>query len=300
MAAVKIWIQAFRLRTLPLAFSCILMGGFLALGQQVFNGVILGLSLLTTLFLQVLSNLANDYGDSVSGVDHAGRQGPSRAVQSGEISREAMKKGLVICGILAFLSGIILLFVSFRDAWLLAGLFLLIGLASIWASIKYTVGKTPYGYQGLGDLFVLIFFGLVGVCGSYFLHSKDFQWLTILPAISCGLFAVGVLNVNNIRDIDSDTIAGKKSIPVRIGRRNARLYHLLIIGIGWLSMGLYTHYTWSGDWVQWLYVISLPLFLINVRAVFKYEEAQKLDPFLKQLAISTLLFVLLFGLGQWL
>ena len=300
MAAIKTWVQAFRLRTLPLAFSCILMGGFLAIGQQVFNGTILGLSLLTTLFLQVLSNLANDYGDSVSGVDSAERQGPSRTVQSGQISLAAMKRALIICGILSFLSGLLLLVVAFRDAWYLAGIFLLIGLGAIWAAIRYTVGKTPYGYQGLGDLFVLIFFGLVGVCGSYFLYSQTFQWITILPAISCGLFAVGVLNVNNIRDIESDTNAGKKSIPVRIGRQKARVYHLLIIGIAWAAMITYSSVTWSGSWLQGLYVLSLPLFIINVKAVFQQEEAQKLDPFLKQLAISTLLFVLLFGIGQML
>ena len=298
MASVKTWFEAFRLRTLPLAFSCILMGGFLAINAGVFDGLILGLSLLTTLFLQVLSNLANDYGDSVSGVDHEARQGPSRSVQAGKISLAAMKKALIICAVLSFVSGILLLFVSFRENWHYAFLFLLIGLGAIWAAIKYTVGKTPYGYQGLGDFFVLVFFGLVGVCGSYFLYSQSFDWITILPAISCGLFAVGVLNVNNIRDIESDKIAGKHSIPVRIGRSNARLYHLALIAVGWICMLVFTNLTWSGQWLHLLYGLSLPLFLINMKAVFTKEEPKQLDPYLKQLAISTLLFVLLFGAGQ--
>lgn len=297
MASVKDWFEAFRLRTLPLAFSCILMGGFLAMSMGVFDGMILGLSLLTTLFLQVLSNLANDYGDSVSGVDHAERQGPSRSVQAGKISLAAMKRALIICAMLSLISGLFLLFVAFRDAWVYALIFLLIGLGAIWAAIKYTVGETPYGYQGLGDIFVLIFFGLVGVCGSYFLYSKTFDWVTILPALSCGLFAVGVLNVNNIRDIDSDTVAGKNSIPVRIGRSKAKLYHLALIAIGWVCMLLYTNLTWSGQWLHLLYGLSLPLFLINVKAVVTKEDPKQLDPFLKQLAISTLLFVLFFGAG---
>lgn len=299
MASVKTWFEAFRLRTLPLAFSCILMGGFLAVSSGMFNGAILGLSLLTTLFLQVLSNLANDYGDSVSGVDHDERQGPSRAVQAGKISLTAMKRALIICALLSFVSGVLLLFISFQDAWLYALIFLFIGLGAIWAAIKYTVGKTPYGYQGLGDLFVLIFFGLVGVCGSYFLYSRSFDWMTVLPAISCGLFAVGVLNVNNIRDIESDIVAGKHSIPVRIGRSKARLYHLVLITVGWCCMLVYTNLTWTGHWLHLLYGLSLPLFLVNVKAVFTKEEPKQLDPFLKQLAISTLLFVLLFGAGQF-
>jgi 1,4-dihydroxy-2-naphthoate octaprenyltransferase len=298
MASVKTWFEAFRLRTLPLAFSCILMGGFLAISTGIFDGLILTLSLVTTLFLQVLSNLANDYGDSVSGVDSDDRQGPSRAVQAGKITLEAMKKALIICAILSLISGLLLLFISFQDAWMYALIFLFIGLGAIWAAIKYTVGKSPYGYQGLGDIFVLIFFGLVGVCGSYFLYSKSFDWVTVLPAISCGLFAVGVLNVNNIRDIASDTAAGKHSIPVRIGRSNARLYHLALIAIGWATMLVYTNLTWTGQWTHMLYGLSLPLFLINVKAVFTKEEPQQLDPYLKQLAISTLLFVLLFGAGQ--
>lgn len=300
MASVKTWFEAFRLRTLPLAFSCILMGAFLAVSKGYFDGIILALSLLTTLFLQVLSNLANDYGDSVSGVDHAARQGPSRSVQAGKISLASMKKGLIICAVLSFISGLFLLFVSFRDAWLHAVIFLLIGLGAIWAAIKYTVGKSPYGYQGFGDVFVLLFFGLVGVCGSYFLYSKTFDWITVLPAVSCGLFAVGVLNVNNIRDIESDVAAGKNSIPVRIGKTNARLYHLGLIAVGWVCMFMYTFLSWAGEWSQVLYGLSLPLFLINLKAVFTKENPKQLDPFLKQLAISTLLFVLLFGIGQFL
>lgn len=297
MPKVTDWIQAFRLRTLPLAFACIGMGAFLAYGDGHYKAIILFLSLLTTLFLQVLSNLANDYGDSLSGVDHAERKGPSRTVQSGRISRELMRKALVIFAVLAFASGILLILIAFPGQWILFSGFLFLGLASIAAAIKYTVGKNPYGYVGLGDLFVLIFFGLVGVLGSYFLHTQAFRIENILPALSCGLFAVGVLNVNNIRDIESDRLAGKFSIPVRIGKQNAVRYHLTLLVLGWFSAVVYTVslYDYYDDLV---YFICFPIFVSHARKVVITKDSASLDPTLRQLALSTLLFVLLFGVGR--
>jgi 1,4-dihydroxy-2-naphthoate polyprenyltransferase len=292
--SIKPWIQAFRLRTLPLAFSSILLAGFLASGKGYFDGVILGLSLLTTLFLQVLSNLANDYGDAVSGVDGSEREGPKRTVQSGLITKEQMKRALFICGFLAFASGLTLVFYAFSENWILVAGFVIIGISAIVAAIKYTVGKKPYGYSGFGDLFVLIFFGYVGVLGSYFLYSQSIDVLIILPATTCGLFAVGVLNVNNIRDIESDRISGKNSIPVRLGREKAVFYHWTILGVGVLLSIIYgINMEFIG--MQWIFLLTFPLIFINARAVYVKKTAKELDPFLKQLALTTLLFVLLFG-----
>ncbi len=221
----KPWLQAFRLRTLPLSLSCIIMGGFLASAAGAFRWDIFGLCVVTTIFLQILSNLANDYGDSIHGADSADRKGPSRAVQSGIISATQMRTAVIVFVVLCLVSGISLLFVSFGLEWRGILFFLGLGVLSIAAAIAYTVGRKPYGYMGLGDISVLIFFGLVGVMGSSYLFTKTLQAYQVLPALSCGLFAIGVLNINNIRDIDSDRKAGKFSIPVRIGRERAIVYH---------------------------------------------------------------------------
>ena len=296
MAAISHWVSAFRLRTLPLAFSCILMGTFVAAREGFFSWGILALSLLTTLFLQILSNLANDYGDSVSGVDNKEREGPSRAVQEGKISAEAMKKSLYVFSGLSFVSGSTLLILCFGINSIHTLIFLLIGFGAIAAAIKYTVGSSPYGYAGFGDLFVLIFFGLVGVLGSHFLHAHHYDQLVVLPALSCGLLAVGVLNVNNIRDIESDEKAGKKSIPVRIGKPNALRYHFALILLSWVLIAIYVVMTYDSTW-NLLFIVTLPFFVLHLWKLVKAESPKEIDPLLKQLAISTMLFVLSFGLG---
>lgn len=291
---LKAWIHAFRLRTLPLAFSCILMGAFLAMSAGAFDWGILVLSTLTTLFLQVLSNLANDYGDATSGVDGDHREGPQRAVQSGAISKDSMKRALYVFSFLALLSGIFLILYAFPDNWVTSLLFLLIGLAAIGAAINYTVGKNPYGYKGFGDFFVLLFFGFVGVIGSYYLYTKSWTPDLLLPAVSCGLLAVGVLNVNNIRDIESDRKSGKISIPVRLGRRAAVIYHWSILLMAFASaigFGILRGFA-SYDWI---FLIVGVLLLVNARAVYRKTAATDIDPYLRQLALTTLLFVLLMG-----
>ncbi|MFY0599279.1 MAG: 1,4-dihydroxy-2-naphthoate polyprenyltransferase [Cyclobacteriaceae bacterium] len=294
MNKTKAWIQAFRLRTLPLAFSSILLGGFLAASSDTFDGVILALSLLTTLFLQVLSNLANDYGDSESGVDSEKREGPSRTVQSGLISKEAMKKAMITSSLLALISGVSLVIYAFPNDWKLSLTFIAIGIAAIAAAIKYTVGKNPYGYSGFGDLFVLIFFGYVGVMGSFFLYSGDIVISHLLPATTCGLFSVAVLNVNNIRDIESDKVSGKYSIPVRLGRNKAVIYHWLILAVAF-SCSLIFAYKYSFKNLDWIFLLIAPLVFMNAHAVYTKKTVAELDPFLKQMALTTLLFVLLFG-----
>jgi len=293
---MKVWIEAFRLRTLPLSLSCIGMGGFLAAAQNKFNGAIFFLCCTTTIFLQVLSNLANDYGDTVNGADHRDRKGPQRAVQSGVISAAQMKNAIAIFIVLSLISGIELLYSAFGFELKSFFFFLALGILSIVAAIAYTVGKKPYGYIGLGDLSVLIFFGLVGVMGSLYLFTKEFFPLQILPALSCGFFSIAVLNINNIRDIESDRQAGKFSIPVRIGRARAIQYHWVLLLVGILCALVFVVLNYQSP-VQFLFLLSVPLLIINGKSVAKLPS-EKLDPFLKQMALSTLLFVLLFGVGS--
>ncbi|MFZ6014459.1 MAG: 1,4-dihydroxy-2-naphthoate polyprenyltransferase [Bacteroidota bacterium] len=295
MSNTQTWIKAFRLRTLPLALSCIAMGGFLASSAGAFRWDIFALCILTTIFLQVLSNLANDYGDSIHGADSADRKGPMRAVQSGAITAAQMKIAVIILVLLCLVSGISLLVVSFGLNWNAILFFFGLGVLSILAAIAYTVGKKPYGYVGLGDISVLIFFGLVGVMGSYYLFTKTVSWLELMPALSCGLFSIAVLNINNIRDIESDRKAGKFSIPVRIGRDNAVRYHWFLLLAGLMSAVIYTLLTYSSPW-QLLFLLSTPL-LIRIGFAVSRKPSDELDPYLKQMALSTLLFVLLFGIG---
>lgn len=292
---IKAWLTAFRLRTLPLALSSIAMGGFLAARYGNFRWDVFLLCVTTTIFLQILSNLANDYGDSVHGADSVQRKGPSRMVQAGLISSGQMRTAMVIFVVLCLLSGITLLLTSFGLNWNALLFFFGLGVLSIMAAIAYTVGKRPYGYAGLGDVSVLVFFGLVGVMGSYYLFSHRITILHVLPALSCGFFSMAVLNVNNIRDIESDRSAGKFSVPVRIGRMKAIWYHWFLLSGGTLSAVLYTVLTWQSPW-QLLFLASIPLFIINGIAVSQ-KPSHELDPFLKQLAISTLFFVVLFGAG---
>ncbi len=290
------WITAFRLRTLPLALSSIGMGTFLAAGEGAFQLDIFLLCALTTILLQVLSNLANDYGDSIHGADHSDRSGPQRMVQSGVISLSQMRSAMYICAGLAFICGISLLYVSF--GWNPRALlfFFILGIMAILAAVAYTAGRKPYGYLGLGDASVMIFFGLVGVLGSYYLYTEQLTMHYLLPAYSSGVFAVGVLNVNNIRDIESDRKAGKYSVPVRIGRKKAVIYHWFLLSSGMLAAILFTVMNFISPW-QWLFLLSFPLFIRNGLAVSKAADSAALDPYLKQLAISTLLFVLTFGTG---
>ncbi len=291
------WIEAARPRTLPLALSCILMGSFLAAATGTFSWTIAILSVLTTTLLQILSNFANDYGDAVNGKDTELREGPRRAVHSGAIPASTMLRAIIVFSVLSLASGLTLLTIALQNApantfWVFLG----IGIACIIAAITYTAGKRPYGYVGLGDLSVLIFFGWVGVIGSSYLHTLDWNWDLLLPATSCGLFAVAVLNVNNIRDIDSDRATGKNSIPVRLGREKAVIYHWVILTIGMLCVSIYTFQNFT-SYSNLLFLLSFPLIVKNGLAVSRLKKASELDPYLKQMAMSTLFFVMLFGLG---
>ena len=293
---MKHWIQAARLRTLPLAISTMIVGHSLASYDGSFSWPIALLSILTAVCLQVLSNFANDYGDTIHGADNDLRSGPSRAVQSGKISLDSMKKAMIWTGVVALILGISLVIIAFDD-WVMRGIFIALGLSAIWAAVNYTAGNNPYGYSGKGDIAVFIFFGLVTVLGSYFLQTKQFRWEIMLPAISCGALSVGVLNINNIRDIASDRLAGKNSIPVKIGRGTAVIYHGLLLFVGLSMFVIFGLIEAFGFGYQWLFLLTIPLFLINFRAVVTKKDASSLDPFLKQLALSSALLFLLFSAG---
>ncbi len=298
---MKNWLQAFRLRTLLLSLACILMGVFLAkMANAQVSNISITLTLATALFLQILSNLANDYGDSKHGADHDGRKGPKRAVQSGKISASHMLLAIKIGVALSFVTGIALLYTCLPVIGMQGVLTLFIlGIASIVAAIAYTNGKRPYGYEGLGDISVFLFFGLVAVCGTYYLLIGSLAASVLLPATSCGLFSVGVLNLNNMRDIDSDIPAGKKSIPARLGFANSKIYHYILIILALIASLIYVLLaTTIIQWNNLLFVLSFPLFIKQLFIVKNTQEKLLLDPLLKQLAISTMLFVLLFGIGN--
>ena len=286
------WIKAIRPRTLPLAWACLTLGGVLAHMEGNFKGSIYGLSVFTAFCLQILSNLANDYGDAESGLDGPNREGPSRTIQEGLITKQQMKVAIGLMIVLSFISGLLLIYVSFEDwEWMIS--FLGLGLLSIWAAIKYTMGKNPYGYSGWGDLFVLIFFGWVGVGGSLFLYNQNFHWINLLPATSLGLFSVAVLNVNNIRDIESDKKSGKYSIPVRIGREAAIRYHGLILIVA-ISCSIAFALLREFQDFQWIFMLVLPFLIRNWNGIQKNKSPHKIDPFLRQMAFITLFFVVLF------
>lgn len=295
---LSIWINAARPRTLPLAIASIIMGTALGVADGSFDWLVAFFCVLTAILLQILSNLANDYGDSLHGADHAERKGPQRAVQSGLVSPSEMRRAIILSAVLSITSGLLLLWFAFgSDAFSLMLVFILLGAAAIGAAITYTAGKLPYGYAGLGDMAVLIFFGWVGVIGSYFVQTSHLSWPIALPATATGLLAVAVLNVNNIRDLDSDRLAGKRSLPVRLGLKRARFYHWLLLVLSLLLATIFVSLDYYSVW-QLLYLLAVPLLIRNGLAVSRTDDLPSLNPRLKQLSIASLIFVTLFGLGQ--
>jgi len=232
----RMWIAALRLRTLPLSWAGIVAGTAMALRDGAWRPGVFALSLLTASLYQILSNLANDYGDGVKGTDDHRRQGPLRAIQSGIISPDEMKRAIVLTVILSVMSTLALLVTAFGriDTTFIA--YFLLGLAAVWAAIKYTVGRTAYGYAGLGDLFVLIFFGFVAVAGSYYLYTGRFNLYIMYPALAIGLMSVAVLNLNNMRDRETDLRSGKITLAVKLGHNNAFAYHRALLSMSFLLL----------------------------------------------------------------
>lgn len=297
MANVNSWISAARLRTLPLSISGIIAGTAIAAGEGYFNIVIFSLALGTTLGFQILSNFANDYGDGVKGTDNEDRIGPARAIQSGLITASEMKMAMIITSIATLILALLLIYTAFGcENFLYAIIFFILGVGAIIAAIKYTVGNKAYGYMGLGDLFVFLFFGLVAVFGSYFLYALELNWYVILPAASIGLLSTGVLNLNNMRDRASDAKAGKNTLVVKLGDRKARHYHyFLIIGAIFFLL-IYSAFTASG-WNDLIYVAGFIPLVLHLNRVGKNESPVLLDPELKILALTTFAISLLFAVG---
>ena len=304
---MKDWIQAARLRTLPLSISGIIMGSFIAMWRLHNEGKewdwrIFALALLVTLLYQILSNYANDYGDGVKGTDKLRiNEAEQRAVASVKIAAGQMKNAVILFSALSLIATLALLYLAFfpdfmKEFWIFIGL----GIACILAAIGYTVGKKPYGYLGLGDLMVFIFFGLVSVGGSYFLFTKTFDWDILLPASAIGLMSSAVLNLNNMRDIESDRLSGKKSLALRLGFRGAMIYEMVLLQLPiililvFLMMnGLHT----QGNYYAFIVMILLLPLVGLRRKIMAVKEPKELDPFLKQVGIITLMMAVLLAFG---
>lgn len=299
MTKVKAWLNAARLRTLPLSISGIFVGTALAAYYGATNVTIFILALCTTIGLQVTSNFANDYGDGVKGTDGDDRIGPKRALQSGLLTAAELKRGIYISIVINAVLIISLIFISFgiKDV-LYPVLFLVLGALAIWAAIKYTVGKSAYGYQGLGDVFVFIFFGLVSVLGSMFLYLKFIDLFAVLPAIAIGLLSVGVLNLNNMRDIKSDTAVGKNTLAVKMGLSKAKKYHYSILVVSFLCL-FYFLFTTNASQLRYVSLVGYLPILVHLKKVALTDKAAELDPELKKLALSTFFIAVLFFISYY-
>jgi 1,4-dihydroxy-2-naphthoate octaprenyltransferase len=291
---IKAWIGAARLRTLPLSLSGIIVGTALASMYSQFSWDIFVFALLTTVGFQVTSNFANDYGDGVKGTDNENRVGPKRALQSGQLSGTELKKGILFSIVVCAFLVITLLYISFGTKNLLFTItFGLLGILSIWAAIKYTIGSSAYGYRGLGDLFVFLFFGLLGVMGSMFLYTKALYITNILPAVGVGLLSTGVLNLNNLRDHDSDMASNKNTLIVKLGVKKGKIYHVLLIVLSFISMVAFTiiHYD---NWKNAIHLAAFIPIFIHLNKMWNVKNTVLLDPELKKLALSTFLLAILF------
>lgn len=298
MKTFKLWISSMRLRTLPLSVSGIIMASFLAANKGLFKWDIFIFSILTTVSFQILSNLANDYGDGVKGTDNNDRIGPERAIQSGGISPKQMLTAIKICIVVSLILALTLIFLAFGiENFLLTSIFFLLGVASIVAAIKYTVGSNAYGYNALGDLFVFVFFGLVSVIGCYVLYAKQIDFVVYLPACVIGLLSVGVLNLNNMRDLVSDKKSNKITLAVKLGPSNAKLYHLSIIALAILLSLLFgiIYYT---SLYNLIFVIAYIPLIKHFVTVYNNKESRLLDGELKTLALTTFLLSILMGIGH--
>jgi len=306
---MKHWIEAARLRTLPLSVSGILVGSFYAMSKNMFNWYIVLFALLTTLGLQILSNFANDYGDGVKGTDNKDRIGPKRAIQSGVITPVQMKRAMIITSLITLCLATLLIYFAFKFETIYLWyciVFSILGILAIASAIRYTVGKGAYGYSGYGDVFVFVFFGLVSTCGVYFMFSKTIDFLLLLPATAIGFLSVGVLNLNNMRDEESDRNSGKNTIVVKRGGAWAKRYHFVLIisamVLVLLFMLLFDYYVdpahpeeFNFD-IYFFLVAYFPL-ISHLMTVYRNKNPKLLDPELKKLAISTFLLSILLALG---
>ena len=297
MSNLKPWLSAIRLRTLPLSVSGIIIGTCFAYYNGFFNISILILAILTTISFQILSNLANDYGDGIKGTDNDNRIGPERAIQSGAITPHQMFEAIKINILIIILLVFLLIYTSFGTSHFLLAL-LFIGLAgiSVYAAMSYTIGNKAYGYKGLGDIFVFVFFGFVSVIGSYFLYTQQLDHQVVLPAIAVGLLSVGVLNLNNMRDIESDQQSNKITLAVKLGKKRAKIYHLSLI-IAAIIISLLFALLYYSSFFNFLFFLAYIPLILHIKTIIKANNPSDFDPQLKVLALTTFAFSVLLGIG---
>ena len=293
---IKTWLRAARPRTVLLSLSGILMGGVLAAATGSFYPLTVVFCALTAILLQILSNLANDYGDFKKGVDNVDRTGPQRTLQSGALTEQQMLFGIVVVALITLLSGgVLLLLVWSYISWKELAVFAALGLAAIAAALCYTLGKRPYGYRGLGDLFCFLFFGWVAVAGTYYLAANRFDPLVMLPATAVGFLSVAVLNINNMRDYENDKASGKNSLVVKMGLEGAFVYHVFLIVGAFVCLTVYLLLR-NASWYTYAFWLLFPLFLMDLIAIRKTFESGHLDRFLPKQVIQTFMLVLVFGI----
>ncbi|PQJ78473.1 1,4-dihydroxy-2-naphthoate octaprenyltransferase [Polaribacter porphyrae] len=303
---VKSFIKAARLRTLPLSVSGIIVGSYLGLNDVLTEESIIRipwltsifwLAILTTIGFQILSNFANDYGDGIKGSDK-NRTGEARMVSSGAITPKQMKTAMFVTTIITLIIALTLIYVAFgKNNFGYSILFFFLGIASIAAAIKYTVGNSAYGYSGFGDVFVFLFFGLLSVVGSYFLYTKQINFKIFLPAISIGLLSTAVLNLNNLRDREEDKKNNKNTLVVKLGTEKAKKYHYFLIFGALISALIFVLSDYNSP-LQILFLVAFVPLMLNVKTVANNKISAKLDKELKKVALSTFLFAILFAVGN--
>ena len=297
MNKIKSWIRAARPRTVLLSFSGVMLGGFLAArlaanGEFFYPFPIL-FAAITAVLLQILSNLANDYGDFKKGTDSAKRVGPQREMQSGAITEKEMKLGLVITTVLCLIFGALLIFVFAKLTWQELAVFAALGIGAVLAALLYTLGKHPYGYRGLGDLYCFLFFGWAAVAGTYYLSAPWFDFSVFFPATAMGFLSNAVLNINNMRDYENDKASGKNSLVVKLGLKRAFVYHCLLIGGAFVCLTIYL-VLHQAAWYSYLFLLISILFIKNLIAI-KKTKPELLDPFLGKQVKHSFLVVMVFG-----
>ena len=301
------WLQAARLRTLPLSISGILLGSFIARWRLVHIGEnwdwrIFALAMLVTLLYQILSNFANDYGDGVRETDRfRDKNAEKRAVESGIISVKQMKMAVISTAILAMIMTIGLLYTAFFSHYILEFyVFIGLGILCILAAVGYTMGKKPYGYLGLGDIMVFIFFGWISVGGSYFLFTKVWSWDILLPASAIGMLSVAVLNLNNMRDLESDKLAGKNTLALRLGFKRAMIYQIVLMQLPLILVLIFllkNELQIKGNYYAFMVMVLFFPMTAMRRKIVKAKLPKELDPFLKQVGIITLMMAILLAIG---
>lgn len=291
--SLTIWFDAARPKTLPLALVSIFTGSALAYSMGQFSWIVAILAFLTATLLQILSNLANDYGDAVKGTDNESRLGPMRAIQSGAVSLKDMKQAIWINIVFTVISGLALILIALDSVESILA-FMGLGVLAMLAAIAYTMGNKPYGYVGLGDLSVFIFFGLLGVYGTFFLHTGTVSFDLLLPSVGCGLLAVAVLNINNMRDIENDQECGKKTVAVRLGQNWAKRYHFILLAGALIAFGSYLCAQTGFNWVNLPFAISIIVVTKHALAVKAATQPVHIAPMLPAIVKCSVLTNLLF------